>query len=107
MTRTLTYVDDVQVSKSVAENVRTILFNWHNPSNGNYGRHFREEPVIVDGEQETNTEGNPLWNVHLAASIDGVPEQDIGIEKTNLVQAINTAFPAEWPSVEESEIAIQ
>jgi len=106
--RELTYVDDVQVPASVASTVRDVLFAWHDPSADNYARHYRTEPAIdADGDAITDGDGNELHNVHIGASIENVPEGDIQTQMQNLVDAINSAFPSEWPTVDTGEVSIK
>lgn len=107
MPRTLTYSDTVQVSKSTLDTVREIAHGWHDPSNGQYFVHLREQAVIDShGTHVTDADGNPQHDVSLAAELRDVPDTDLSAEVPALADAINTAFPAEWPDVMPSEITV-
>lgn len=108
MTRTLTYVDDVQVSEPTLDAVRDTLHGFHDPSAGNYHRHLREQPSTdADDQQITDENGNDLYEVHIAAEKTGIPDADISTELANFVAAINTALPDDWPTVDDGEVTIK
>jgi hypothetical protein len=107
MTRTLTYSDTVQISKATLDTVRDIAHAWHDPANGQYFAHLREQASIdADGAHVTDENGNPLYDVSLAAELRGVPDENISTEMANLADAINAAFPAEWPDVGTAEVSV-
>ena len=108
MGRTISYNDSAQVTKTTLNDVRETGHSWHDPSNGQVFVYLREQAAIAtDGTHITDENGNQLYDVSIAAEIRDVTEANIPTEITNLVDAINTTFPDEWPTVGNSKVTIK
>ena len=108
MPRQLTYSDTVQVTKATLDTVREIGHDWHSPPDGQYFVHLREQAALdSDGTHVTDGNGTPLYDVSLAAELRGVPDTDLSAEVPALADAINTAFPADWPEIGPEKITVQ
>jgi hypothetical protein len=108
MPRQLTYQEHAQTTKQNTDTIRDTLHAWHDPSNDNYLVYLREEAIYEsDGSHATNSNGQRLFEVSLAAQLRGVEESGLSAQITNLVNAINDAFPSSWPTVDETQIIVE
>lgn len=106
MPRTITYSVATQVSEPTLNTVRTALHAWHDPANGSVLERLREAPVVESGTQQTNGNGDNLYNVQLRASLTGITDGEIDSSVDTLVTAINSQLPDEWPDATTDDITI-